>query len=240
MPEPGHANHKRSDDMSEVRKNRVSLWRLFILNSASVVGRKEGPLENILMWWLEMMTIWMWVMGGSRKYLCRRKQQPWHWENLAYAGRNPLCFCRRPVGSDYSNILWLRLEIPLFAWVAEPAALRQGGHLEQCAWRQDLRKMSWRLHPSHFASGETVPISISGITTGKIVDYGDLIAGYDIGTIHSDWHREQLFRLRNRNFWCKKNRIRMLVGSGCGCECFCLSAYYLQKRLFQRNGKANS
>ena len=24
----------------------------------------------------------------------------------AYAGRNPLYFCRRPVGSDYSNILW--------------------------------------------------------------------------------------------------------------------------------------
>ena len=59
----------------------------FILNSASVVGKKEGE-------------------GPLGEYLAEGSSNPGIGKIWAYAGRNPLYFCRRPVGSDYCNILW--------------------------------------------------------------------------------------------------------------------------------------
>ena len=60
-------------------------------------ARKNYPMES-----MEINA----EMGGSRKYLAEGSSNPGIGKIWAYAGRNPLYFCRRPVGSDYSNILW--------------------------------------------------------------------------------------------------------------------------------------
>ncbi len=96
--------------MSEVKgKTESSLCEdSFILNSASVVGKKEG--EGPLGEYFD-------VIGNDDKFGCES------WEEaestlqkeaatlaLGKSGLTPeeirYIFCRRPVGSDYSNILW--------------------------------------------------------------------------------------------------------------------------------------
>ena len=65
----------------------------FILNSASVVGKKEG--EGPLGEYLDVSH------GRKQKVPCRRKQQPWHWENLGLRRKKSVIFLQ--------ETCWVRL-----------------------------------------------------------------------------------------------------------------------------------
>lgn len=74
----------------------------FILNSASVVGKKEGegPLGEYFDV-IGMMTNLDVSHGRKQKVPCRRKQQPWHWENLGLRRKKSVIFLQ--------ETCWVRL-----------------------------------------------------------------------------------------------------------------------------------
>lgn len=117
----------------------------FILNSASVVGKKEG--EGPLGEYFD-------VIGNDDKFGCES------WEEaestlqkeaatlaLGKSGLTP-----EEIRYILQETCWVRLlqhpldfsTLKFLCLVCMEPALRQGNpcHLEQCAWRQDLRKMS--------------------------------------------------------------------------------------------------